>query len=324
MQFADSDTCREGSDSGDSAETRQGETRTQATEEALAAARRERDAAQAAAERMAAEATAILERLQGNQAAFDQMLERLSAAARRRMASEDMTADAGLAEELEDARAEAEAYRAQLEEERARMARELAQAHAERELAETELESLRAERGNLTVALEAARGRIGAMEKELDKTRKQMSLRTAELDALRRAAAQQVAAAQVQAGELEQRLAHAETVLEALRQTCRATDSSLQRQAAGLLEAADVLKALADRHALMKNAGLEQTPSAVRADRQEFLFAANEDSNQSPEDEADILPSDDTPTPPSSQQEQLRAIAQQVLRDTPPETPHEH
>ncbi len=323
MQDAGFDMRRDGDANHEGAETRQDAAHMQAMAEALETARRERDAAQAAANRMAAEATAILERLQVNEAAFARMQDRLLAMARRRMASDGAAAGAGLVEELEDARAEADAYRAQLEEERGRMAQELGQARAEREIAETELESLRAERGNLTMALEAARGRIGALEKELDKARRQTSIQTAELDALRRAAAQQVAAAQVQAGELEQRIAHAETALDALRQTCRATDSSLRRQAAALLEAADVLNALADRHAVMKEAGLEQAPSAGYADRQGFLFAPKEGDDQTTGEEADSLSSDDAPAPPSPQQEQLRAIAQEVLRDTPAETPHD-
>lgn len=340
MQDAGFDMRRNGDANHEGAEGRGDAAQIQAMTEALETARRERDAAQAAANCMAAKATAILERLQANEAAFARMQDRLLAMARQCMASDgkaagaapsataDTAADSAtagaseLVEELKDVRAEADAFRAQLENERRRMAQELDQVRTQREIAETELESLRAERGNLTMALEAARGRIGALEKELDKARRQASLQAAELDALRRAAAQQVAAAQVQAGELEQRIARAKSALDALRQTCRATDSSLRRQAAALLEAAHVLNALADRHAIMKKAGLEGAPSAGYADRQGFLFAPKEGDDDTRWDEADALSCEDAPAPPSPQHEQLRAIAEEVLRVTPAETPH--
>lgn len=293
--------------------------RIQSLEEALAAAQRERDAAQAASERMAADAAVILERLEAQQPALEQMQESLFAAARRCLAAASGKEDDFLAEELEDARAAAEAYRAQWEEERIRTVQELTQVRAERELAETELESLRGERGRLTVALEGARGRAGALETELDKARKHAAVQAAELDALRRAAAAQVAAAQIHAGELEPRIARAEAALDALRQICRATDSGLRRQASALWETAGILDALAERHAMVKHAGLETDAGESASDSQGYLFAPEtlpvEESESSG---GEPLPEDNAPAVPP-QRPELRAIVQEALREPSPE-----
>ncbi len=159
--------------------------------------------------------------------------------------------------ELAETRALAEAFQAQLEQDHQRVSVEVAQVQTERDMLNDLLEEARAEQGRISVMLDAMRGRMGVMETELEKARKHLAAQTAEMDALRHSAAAQVASASIQAGEMESRAARFESILDAARQTSRATEASVQRISEELLRTADTLKGIARRHALLKGATLE-------------------------------------------------------------------
>lgn len=82
-----------------------------------------------------------------------------------------------------------------------------------------ELAESRTQEKQLRETLSATRERLQAVEYEWAKSKKAMTIQTAEMDALRNAAASQAARASIHAGELEQRIAHAEEALDALRAT---------------------------------------------------------------------------------------------------------
>lgn len=159
--------------------------------------------------------------------------------------------------ELAEAHALADAFQAQLEHDHQRMAEEAAQIRTERDMLNDLLEEARAEQGRISILLEATRGRMEVMEAELEKARKHLAAQTAEMDALRHSAAAQVASATIQTGEMENRLSRFESILDAARQTSRATEASVQRISEELFQTADTLKDIARRHAVLKGASLE-------------------------------------------------------------------
>lgn len=123
---------------------------------------------------------------------------------------------------------------------------------AEREVAgQTRAEQLlaeaRSEEGRLRVELDTAQGRIAALELELRKSNRLLALRAAEMDGLRHSAVDQVAAANVHAGELDQRVAQLEAALEVTRVTGKAIETDAERIGVELARAAAALRLLAER-----------------------------------------------------------------------------
>ena len=136
------------------------------------------------------------------------------------------------------------AFQAQLRQEREAFEQRLIEMRAETEDGEEALAETRTELGQVRAELETARGRIAALEEELRKAYKQVSIRTAEMDALRQAAVSQVAAANVHAGELEQRVRLLETALEAAGGTGRGLEAGAETDEEGIEAAASALRHL--------------------------------------------------------------------------------
>ena len=202
---------------------------------------RERDAAQADAARLEKHAQDMLDAIQsqlaeldalesGDLASLDDVLHGLS----RRVAAANEAEREALESERDEARALADAYRAQLEQTRQDLESETGELQRENEHLGELLEESRSEQGRLSVALESARGRLKALEFELQKTRRQLALQAAEMDALRQEAASQVASANVQAGEMENRIQQLQAALEYAQDTGRTMRGGAQHLAESL------------------------------------------------------------------------------------------
>jgi len=248
-------------------------------EAALRSTRAERDAAREEAKRWAEEAGAIRAKIDvlqkesaERQAELTRQCRQFLDTFRMYRGGADNTLWRQLEDERDEARALAEAFRAQGEQERKRFDAALVEAQVARDHAEELLETARTEQARLLDALESARARMRSVEFELEKARRQVVLQAAEMDALREAAVSQVATANIQAGEMEHRIARLESALEATRAAGRATEADAVRLSEALAQATETLRLLAQRQAALK--GLELPPPAPPApeERQTTFF----------------------------------------------------
>ncbi len=181
-----------------------------------------------------------------------------------------------LTEERDSAREEARQFRAQVESlcerieqsvhTRAEEVRRIRELWSERSRRSISGEPPQESEGNecseaeqVRLELEGARGQISVLEGELRKANRQLALRAAEADVLQHTAVNQVAAANVHAGELDQRVAQLEAALEITRVTGRAIETDAERIGGELARAAAALRLLAERQDGMEE-GLLPSP----------------------------------------------------------------
>jgi len=252
----------------------------QGIEEALREAHAERDRLR---EQVRTQAQTLLDQVQTCRATYAGG-QHMVAETLQRFLSEFQAQDAPLKQwegarlahaQLEDARTQAESLQAHLEEERRSFEAALAEARGECEYADGLLDEARAEQGRLGVALDAARGRLGVLEFELQKARKQLVLQVAEMDALRHEAAAQVASANIQAGEMDHRLARFESALDVARQLGRAAGADVRRLDVDLSRAAHVLRELLARLETLREIAIEDSAPAEPDFHQAPLFDAS-------------------------------------------------
>lgn len=131
----------------------------------------------------------------------------------------------------------------------------------------SEMETLRNE-------LAAQKACAATQAGELENARKTIAIQIAEMDALRHEAAAQVASANMQAGEMEGRAARLQTALEAAVNAARATETETLRHRETLLQVAESLRLLSERHESVKQPEPEALRPVSPEDRQAFLFDA--------------------------------------------------
>lgn len=248
-------------------------------EAALRTTRAERDAAREEARTLAeqveairAEVDALREAAATRQADLAQQVRRFLDAFRACRGGADNTQWRQLEDERDEARALAEAFRAQGEQERKRFDAALVEAQVARDHAQDLLEAARTEQARLRDALETAQARTRSVEFELEKARRQVVLQAAEMDALREAAVSQVATANIQAGEMELRIARLESALEATRAAGRATEADAVRLSEALAQATETLRMLAQRQAALKALELPAPAPPAPEQQQTTLF----------------------------------------------------
>jgi predicted nucleic acid-binding Zn-ribbon protein len=230
--------------------------------------------------RLRQQAESVLAQLQTHQQALAEQQDNLQASiddlvaeATARQRQEHEAARLQWERELMDARALAEAYRAQLNELQSRSSVELAEAMASADHAETLLEEARAELGRVNVMADTARGRLGAMEFELEKARRQLALQMAEMDALRETAATQAANASIEAGARERRLVELEAALEAAQSLGGTVDHETSRLSEDLERLAGTARHIGAVFGHLKQIEPPATPLTPLEDlRQRLLF----------------------------------------------------
>jgi len=248
-------------------------------DETLRSARAERDAAREEAKKLAEQADAILAKVDVLRKEYAEYQAKLTRQCRQfldtfRMyrGGADNTLWRQLEDERDEARALAEAFRSQGEQERKRFDAALVEAQVARDHAEELFEEARREQDRLRAALEMAQSRTRCVEFEFEKARGQVVLQAAEMDALREAAVSQVATANIQAGEMEHRIARLESALEATRAAGRATEADAVRLSEALAQATETLRMLAQRQAALKNLDLPPPTPPAAEERQTTFF----------------------------------------------------
>ena len=136
----------------------------------------------------------------------------------------------------------------------------------------SDLEESETERIRLKANLDEAQAMLGNVEFELEKSRRHDALLLAEMDALRNEAAAQVASANIQAGEMEHRIAGLESALDILRETGKAASRDVERKNKNLSEVAKELIALSSRLAILKDSAADSDDELDTDKDQGVLF----------------------------------------------------
>lgn len=158
---------------------------------------------------------------------------------------------ARMREGLQDAQSLSAAFRLQMDQDRQAYEAELSQLRSESAELQALAEKAMAEQARAGASGEAQRARLRGLEFELEKERKQNALLIAEMEALRNEAAVQVAQANLQAGEMEGRLARLREALDLALLRGRSAAHHAEALGAAFAQASEALdKARADLMAL--------------------------------------------------------------------------